>query len=254
MKITFAKFNIFLLTIFVLGLSIISIFMYYINFNSSFYNYFTNIYNKNLLILVDKFCIFTIGIIGSIWTYINYKRTNNIQFVFFYCFICSFILEPISILKHYLLSHALILEFHYFMKFYHLITIFSLLNLFFLSLYICNFQIKSITYTIYLIFTFSILYSSLAPINTHNQTNYLLFSTANNRFYIDLTLLLIPINILVAFSRKKNFNYLLIFISILLIVIGIYFNSIEMSYSFIPSLIGVPIYLREAGKFFFHWL
>ncbi|WDE73101.1 hypothetical protein CNO14_06705 [Borrelia miyamotoi] len=129
-----------------------------------------------------------------------------------------------------------------------------MLNLFFLSLYICDFQIKSITYTTYLIFTFSMLYSSLVPINAYDQTNYLLFPTENNRFYVDLTSLLIPINILVAFSRKKNLNYLLIFISIFLIVLGIYLNSIEIPYAFIPSLIGVPMYLREAGKFFFYWL
>ncbi|WAZ70480.1 hypothetical protein O5404_02255 [Borrelia miyamotoi] len=98
------------------------------------------------------------------------------------------------------------------------------------------------------------LYSSLVPINAYDQTNYLLFPTENNRFYVDLTSLLIPINILVAFSRKKNLNYLLIFISIFLIVLGIYLNSIEIPYAFIPSLIGVPMYLREAGKFFFYWL
>ncbi|BCR08813.1 hypothetical protein BmHG_00413 [Borrelia miyamotoi] len=254
MKILFAKLNIFLSTISILGIIVVSIFVYYINFNINFYLYLIKTYNENFLILVDKFFIFSTGIIGSIWTYINYKRTNNIQFVFFYCFICSFILEPISILKHYLLSHTLSLEFYYFMKFYHLISIFSLLNLFFLSLYICDFQIKSITYTTYLIFTFSMLYSSLVPINAYDQTNYLLFPTENNRFYVDLTSLLIPINILVAFSRKKNLNYLLIFISIFLIVLGIYLNSIEIPYAFIPSLIGVPMYLREAGKFFFYWL
>lgn len=254
MKTLFVRLNIFLLTTLILGIIVISIFMYHINFNIKFYTYITKIYNKNLLILVNKFFIFSIGIIGSIWSYINYKRTNNIQFVFFYCFVCSYIIEPISIFKYYFLSNILSLEFYYFMKFYYLITAFSLLNLFFLSLYICDFQIKSITYTIYLIFTFSIIYNSLVPINAYEYTQYLLSSTGNNRFYVHLFLLLIPINFLVACLRKKNLSYFLLFVSILLIILGIYLNSIEIPYTFIPILIGIPMYLKEAGKVFFYWL
>ncbi|AHH12430.1 Hypothetical protein BHO_0074300 [Borrelia hermsii YBT] len=254
MKTIFAKLNIFPLITFTLGIIVISIFMYHINFNIKLYTYLIKIYNKNLLILINTFFIFSIGIIGSTWAYINYKRTNNIQFVFFYCFICSYILEPISIFKYYLLSNILSLEFYHFMKFYHLITVFSLLNLFFLSLYICGFQIKSITYTIYLIFTFSMIYSSLVPINAYDHTYDFLSSTKNNKFYVYLFLLLIPINFLVACLKKKNLSYLLLFASILLIVSGFYLNSIEIPYAFIPILIGVPMYLKESGKLFFYWL
>ncbi|WP_421622758.1 hypothetical protein R5397_02375 [Borrelia sp. MN22-0132] len=254
MKTLFAKLNIFLLTTLVLGIIIISIFMYYINFNINFYTYIIKIYNKNLLILINKFFIFSIGIIGSIWTCINYKRTNNIQFVFFYCFILSYIFEPISIFKYYFLSNILSLEFYYFMKFYNLITVFSLLNLFFLSLYICDFQIKSITYAIFLIFTFSMVYNSLAPINAYEYTKDFLSPTANNKFYVYLFLLLIPINFLVSCLRKKNLSYFLLFISISLIISGIYLNFIEITYAFIPTLIGAPMYLKESGKVFFYWL
>ncbi|WP_075550317.1 hypothetical protein [Borrelia anserina] len=254
MKTLFTKLNIFLLTTVTLGIIVISIFIYYVNFSINFYTYLVKIYNQNLLILVNKFFIFIIGIIGSIWAYINYKRTNNIQFVFFYCFTCIYILDPISIFKYYLLNNILSLEFYYFMKFYHLITVFSSLNLFFLSLYICDFKIKSITYTIYLIFTFSMLYISLVPINAYEHTYNFFSSTVNNKFYAYLFLLLIPINFLVACLRKKNLSYFLLFVSILLIVLGIYINSIEISYAFIPILIGTPIYLKEAGKLFFYWL
>ncbi|WP_084538456.1 hypothetical protein [Borrelia persica] len=254
MKTLFLKLNFFLLTTLSLGIIVISIFIYYAHTSINFYNYLIKIYNTNLLTLVNKFFIFNIGVIGSIWTYINYKRTNNIQFVFFYCFICSYILEPIAIFKYYLLSNTLSLELYFFMKFYHLIVIFSLLNLFFLSLYICDFQIKSITYAIYLIFTFSMIYSYLIPINTYQNTNNFLSPIGENKFYVYLFLLLILINFLVACLRKKNLSYFLLFISISSIILGTYLNFTEMPYEFIPILIGVPIYLKEAGKLFFYWL
>ncbi|AYE36280.1 hypothetical protein DB313_02100 [Borrelia turcica IST7] len=256
MKITFIKLNIFLFTIFALGITVISTFMYYINFRIDFYNYLIKIYNRNLLILINNFFIFSIGIIGSIWTYIHYKRTNNMQFIFFYCFICSYIFESLSIFKYYFLNHELSLEFYYYMKIYHLITVFSLLNLFFLSLHICDFQIKSITYTIYLIFTFSIIYISLVPINAYEYTNMnnFFFAIGNHKFHVNLFLLLILINFLVAFLRKQTLSYLLLFVSIFLILVGIYLNLIETPYAFIPISIGVSIYLREAGKLFFYWL
>ncbi|ACH94651.1 hypothetical protein ACE4V3_02255 [Borrelia recurrentis] len=254
MKTLFSKLNFFLLTTISLGIIVISIFIYYLNTTINFYNYLSKIYNTNTLALVNKFFIFNIGIIGSIWTYINYKRTNNIQFVFFYCFICFYIIEPIAIFKYYLLSNTLSLELYSLMKFYHLIVIFSLLNLFFLSLYICDFQIKSITYTIYLIFTFSMIYSYLIPINAYQHTNDFFSPIKNNKLYIYLFLLLILINFLVACLRKKNLSYLLLFVSTSLIVLGTYLNLIEIPYAFIPISIGVPIYLQESGKLFFYWL
>nr|WP_241763728.1 hypothetical protein [Borrelia hermsii] len=98
------------------------------------------------------------------------------------------------------------------------------------------------------------IYSSLVPINAYDHTYDFLSSTKNNKFYVYLFLLLIPINFLVACLKKKNLSYLLLFVSILLIISGIYLNSIEIPYAFIPILIGVPMYLKEAGKLFFYWL
>ncbi|AWG42787.1 hypothetical protein CR532_02095 [Candidatus Borreliella tachyglossi] len=256
MKMPFIKLNIFLFTIFALGITVLSIFIHYANSNINFYTYLIKIYDRDLLILINKFFIFSVGILGSIWAYINYKRTNNIQFVFFYYFISSYIFEPLSIFKYYFLNEILSLEFYYFMKLYHFITVFSLLNLFFLSLHICDFQIKSITYTTYLILTSAIIYSSLVPINAYdyNHMHDFLFATGNHRFHVDLFLLLILINFLVASLRKANLSYLLLFVSMALIVSGIYFNSIEIPYAFITISIGVPLYLRESGKLFFYWL
>ena len=256
MKIAFIRPNIFLFTTFALGIAITSTFMYCVNFKLDFYSYLVKSYNRNLLTLINNFFIFGIGIVGSIWTYINYKRTNNIQFVFFYYFICSHTFEPLSILKYYFLNHELNLEFYYYMKIYNLITVFSLLNLFFLSLHICDFQIKSITYTIYLIFTFSIIYISLAPVNAYEHTNMnnSFLGIENHKFYVNLLLLLTSANFLVAFLRKKTSSYFLLFLSISLILIGIYLKLIEAPYSFIPISIGVSMYLKEAGKLFFYWL
>ncbi|WP_373464030.1 hypothetical protein [Borrelia sp. BU AG58] len=256
MRIAFIRLNVFLFTTFVFGIAVISTFMYYANFKVEFYTYFIKNYNRNLPTLINNFFIFSTGILGSIWTYINYKRTNNTQFIFFYCFICSHMFESFSIFKYYFLHHELSLEFYYYTKIHHLITVFSLLNLFFLSLHICDFQIKSITYTAYLIFTFSIIYTSLAPINAYEHTNMndYLFGTGNHKFHVNLFLLLILINFFVAFLRKKTSSYLLLFVSIFLIVVGIRLQLNETPYSFIPISIGVSIYLREAGKLFFYWL
>ncbi|WP_232535936.1 hypothetical protein [Borrelia sp. A-FGy1] len=84
--------------------------------------------------------------------------------------------------------------------------------------------------------------------------NNFLFAIGNQKFHVNLFLLLILINFLVAFLRKKNLSYLLLLVSIFLILLGIYLNFIEIPYAFIPILIGVSIYLREAGKLFFYWL
>lgn len=101
MKSIFAKLNasinLFLFIIFILATIVILTFSYKIKYNENYQNYILEIYNNNFIILVNKLTIFIAGIIGSLWSYINYKRTNNIQFIFFYCFISSYTLDPILI-------------------------------------------------------------------------------------------------------------------------------------------------------------
>nr|WP_267508263.1 hypothetical protein [Borreliella afzelii] len=257
MKFIFTKFNasinLFLFIIFILATLVILIFSY--KYNENYQNYVIEIYNNNFIILVNKFAIFIAGIIGSLWSYINYKRTNNIQFIFFYCFISSYTLEPILISEDFFLKNNLNSSYYLFTKFILFINTFSLLNLFFLSLYICDFKIKSIHYTIYIILTFACIYSYIIPINSYeNSQNYSILKIESTKFYIDAFLLLILINFIVAFLRKKSFDYFFLFVSMLLILSGIYLNLLRIPYAFLPILIGVPIYLKKSGKIFFYWL
>ncbi|AJA90231.1 membrane protein [Borreliella chilensis] len=259
MKSIFTKLNIsinlFLFIIFILAMLVILIFSYKIKYNENYQNYFLEIYNNNFILLINKFVIFVIGILGSLWAYINYKRTNNIQFILFYCFISSYTLEPILISEDFFLKNNLNSNYYLFTKFILFINAFSLLNLFFLSLYICDFKIKSIHYTIYIILTFACIYSYTMPINSYeNSQDYSILKIESTKFYINAFLLLISTNFLVAFLRKKNFDYFFLFISMILIVSGIYLNLLKIPYSFLPISIGIPIYLKKSRKIFFHWL
>lgn len=134
MKSIFAKLNasinLFLFIIFILATIVILTFSYKIKYNENYQNYILEIYNNNFIILVNKLTIFIAGIIGSLWSYINYKRTNNIQFIFFYCFISSYTLDPILISEDFFKKQSKFkLLFVY--KIYPFCKYFSLLNLFF---------------------------------------------------------------------------------------------------------------------------
>ncbi len=208
MKSIFAKLNasinLFLFIIFTLATIVILTFSYKIKYNENYQNYILEIYNNNFIILVNKLTIFIAGIIGSLWSYINYKRTNNIQFIFFYCFISSYTLDPILISEDFFLKNNLNSSYYLFTKFILFVNTFSLLNLFFLSLYICDFKIKSIHYTIYIILIFACIYSYTMPINSYeNSQNHGILKIENTKFYIDAFLLLILTNFIVAFLRKK---------------------------------------------------
>ncbi|WP_367773220.1 hypothetical protein [Borreliella burgdorferi] len=259
MKSIFAKLNasinLFLFIIFTLATIVILTFSYKIKYNENYQNYILEIYNNNFIILVNKLTIFIAGIIGSLWSYINYKRTNNIQFIFFYCFISSYTLDPILISEDFFLKNNLNSSYYLFTKFILFVNTFSLLNLFFLSLYICDFKIKSIHYTIYIILIFACIYSYTMPINSYeNSQNHGILKIENTKFYIDAFLLLILTNFIVAFLRKKSFDYFFLFVSMLLILSGIYLNLLKMPYAFLPISIGIPIYLKKSGKIFFYWL
>ncbi|WPM05903.1 hypothetical protein QIA41_02240 [Borreliella sinica] len=259
MKSIFAKLNtsinLFLFIIFILITSVILIFSYKIQYNENYQNYILEIYNNNFIMLVNKFTIFITGIIGSLWSYINYKRTNNIQFILFYCFISSYTLDPIMISEDFFLNNNLNSSYYLFAKFILFVNTFSLLNLFFLSLYICDFKIKSIHYTIYIILTFACIYSHTMPINSYENTQgYGILKIESTKFYIDAFFLLILINSIIAFLRKKTLDYFLLFISMLLILSGIYLNLLRMPYAFLPISIGTLIYLKKSGKIFFYWL
>lgn len=146
MKSIFAKLNasinLFLFIIFILATIVILTFSYKIKYNENYQNYILEIYNNNFIILVNKLTIFIAGIIGSLWSYINYKRTNNIQFIFFYCFISSYTLDPILISEDFFLKNNLNSSYYLFTKFILFVNTFFIIKFIFSQFIYMRFQNK----------------------------------------------------------------------------------------------------------------